>query len=176
MDDQMSSLSTHLRLDALQHPAVNGILINMGSRSKRKLWLLVITKAPETLNEICESLDELAISPGFRLDHASSLDQASVQCHNRDYDLIIIDHSLCACVNRDADGFPIVPGNSPVVLVLHPPNDHQECTGGMIRSASCIVQTTLDRDATTLALKQLCNSGLLASGPCPPDMPIAGTG
>jgi len=165
--DEKTQLSRHSGLKP-QPRAVDGIFIGMGARIKRKLRLLAVIEVPETLNKLCESLDALAISPGFSLDHVSSLDEATVHCHNGDYDLIIVDHSLCVCGNRRATPFPILPGNSPVLLVLHPHNDRQRCTGAMIRGASCIVQTTLDRDAATLTLKQLCHSGLLASGPCPP--------
>ena len=85
----------------------------MGARIKRKLRLLAVIEVPERLNKLCESLDELAISPGFSLDHVSSLDQANVQCHNRDYALIVMDHSLYGCGNPDGEVFPIPPGNAP---------------------------------------------------------------
>jgi hypothetical protein len=83
----------------------------MGARIKRKLRLLAVIEVRKGSINYANPSMNWRFHPGLVL--TTSLDQANVQCHNRDYALIVIDHSLCGCGNPDGEVFPILPGNAP---------------------------------------------------------------
>lgn len=160
-------------------PATCGLLLHllgMEARDKKQIRLLAITSVPANLSMLSGALDALAVSPGFRLDHVLSLEQGRSQCQKQDYELIIIDPSVCGPRNRERVQLPIRPRNSPVVVLLHQPTDCAQCANDVIKGVSCALRVPLDCHALTITIKQLCQAGLLASGPCPPGISAATAG